>query len=303
MPAAGKLLEWGRRRLRQAGVEAPAREARVLLQAVSGWPPERLLAHPEAELETATAVAFVRRVERRRTGTPLHYLVGEREWAGLRLRVNPRVLIPRPETELLLERALKLLAAGRRGAGLTWAADLGTGSGALALALALRGGPGLRVLAVEAEAGALAVARWNAERLGVARRVRLVRADAARGLAGLGKGRRGRAGARFLSLVVANPPYVAAAQAAELPREVRREPRRALLAGDGGAGPARRWAEAVRPWLRPGAWLLLETDEAAAARLAESLERLGYRRVRPGFDLAGRPRWVEASWPDGRARG
>ncbi|MDI3298818.1 MAG: HemK family protein methyltransferase [Bacillota bacterium] len=301
MTTAGALLEEARRRLDAAGVGRPALEARLLLQAVSGWPPERLLAHPEAEVRPAWAAAFRRRVERRLAGEPLQLLVGGREWAGFLVRVNRRVLVPRPETELLLERALELLAAAPPAErGLRWAADLGTGSGALAVGLALRGGPRLRVLALEAEAGALAVARWNAERAGVARRVRFLRGDAARGLAGLATGRRGGRRARFLALVVANPPYVPPEETGELPAEVRREPRRALLAGEGGIGPARRWAGAVRPWLLPGAWLLLESGEAAAGRLAGALDRLGYRVTRVGADLAGRPRWVEARWPGGR---
>ncbi|MDI3316823.1 MAG: HemK/PrmC family methyltransferase [Bacillota bacterium] len=308
----GELLLQARRRLAEAGSEAPALEARLLLQSVSGWPVERLLAHPEAELPRAWESAVLQRVERRRAGEPLQVLVGRLEWAGFPLRVNRQVLVPRPETELLLERALELAQRAPAVDGFRWMLDLGTGSGALAVGLALRGGPRVRVLALESEPGALAVARMNAERSGVARRVRFLGGDAARGLAGLVRGRpggpscrwaggrwRGGKRARFLALVVANPPYVPPAEVVELPPEVRREPRRALLAGEGGIGPGRRWAAAVRPWLAAGAFLVMESGETGAWRLADAVGRLGYREVRVRADLAGRPRWVEARWLPG----
>jgi release factor glutamine methyltransferase len=246
--------------------------------------------------EVATAAR--RMTARRAAGEPLQYVFGHWPFRGLDLLVDPRVLIPRPETEQVVEVALgeaRRLGAGHRasGAGLV-AVDAGTGSGAVALALASELGPGAlrEVWATDASADALAVAAANVEAWRASGRGDRPDVELARGswLEPLPERLRGA-----VDLVVANPPYVSADEWRGLAAEVRAEPRQALVAGPGSDGtPGLADVEALleqcRDWLRrPGAAVveLAPRQAAPAQRLAV---RLGYDEVRVEPDLAGRPR-------------
>ncbi len=209
--------------LRAAGVEEPRFDAEVLLGHATGWERARIAASPEAELPAAAARRFAETVRRRLRREPVAYIVGRRWFRNLELDVDRRVLIPRPETELLVELALEL----RPGSVL----DVGTGSGAVALAIADEL-PGSEVTATDTSAAALEVARANAERLGLAGRVRFLEGSLPAQGAHV---TRGAGEAQSFDLVVANLPYVAEPEWPALQPEVTEwEPREALLAGPDG---------------------------------------------------------------------
>ena len=202
-PTVRDLLLEARPRLAATPFGAPAREASLLLGQVTGFSEAQILTHPERPVATAEAARFGALLERRLTGEPVAYLLGEREFYGRSFHVDRRVLIPRPETEHVVETALGLhLQAGAR------ILDVGTGSGCLAVTLALEI-PGSSVVATDLSPGALAVASGNARRHGVADRVHLVGADL---LAGLDLSR--------FDLLVSNPPYIDLAEAPTLSPEV-----------------------------------------------------------------------------------
>jgi release factor glutamine methyltransferase len=250
----------------------------LLLHALGRAPDQRawLLAHDTDLLDAAIGPAFLALCARRRTGEPVAYLVGEKEFHGLALRVDHRVLVPRPDTETLVDWALdclRPLAAPR-------VLDLGTGSGAIALAIA-RARRDAQVSAVDASADALAVARGNAERLGLP--VRFAQAD---WLAGA---------ASDHDLIVSNPPYIAAGDA-HLPA-LRHEPQQALVAGRDGLDDIRRIVQAAPAHLRAGGWLLLEHGHDQAEAVRALLAGRGFAEVQSRDDLAGIARCSGGKWP------
>jgi release factor glutamine methyltransferase len=215
-------------------------------------------------------------VERRRTREPLAYILGEWGFRGLTLKVDRRVLVPRPETEVLVERCLEHL----RDLSNPRVLDVGVGSGAIALAIADEH-PGARLLAVDRSAEALDAAGENLARAAVNGRVELRQGDLLAGLAGP------------FDLVVSNPPYVSPEEYETLQPEIRLfEPREAVV----GVGVGAKIARDARAVLAPGGWLLLECGDGRAADLAAELERLGYGDVMRTLDLAGRERVVEGQW-------
>jgi release factor glutamine methyltransferase len=234
-------------------------------------------------------------VERRLTGEPLQYVLGRWSFRGLDLAVDPRVLIPRPETEVVAEIALGEarglhLSPPRRGGPLT-VADLGTGSGALALALAAEL-PGAEVWATDISPAALAVARANLTALAppAASRVHF-----AEGMwyEALPAGLRGR-----LRVIVSNPPYVTEAEFAGLPAEVRdHEPTGALVAGPTGRESLEHLVAGGLDWLEPGGSLVLELAPDQATPLVAAAEAAGYDGVAVHRDLAGRDRVLVARRP------
>jgi len=265
----GLLLD-ARARLAQAAL-GPPREANLLLAHVLGWSEARVLARGETALAEPDARAFQALIARRLTGEPVAYLVGEREFFGRPFRVDLRVLIPRPETEHLIEAALALpLPAAPR------ILDIGTGSGCIACTLALEL-PGARVVASDISPAALAVARDNAARLG-AGGVRFVASDldAALPLAGF-------------DLVVSNPPYIGLEERADLPPDVVLfEPHRALFSPLESDTILRRLLAAATV-LPPGAFMVLEIGCGQAERLTDAVAPgLLLREVRR--DYAGIPR-------------
>ena len=276
------LLEHGWAQL--AGSSESARlDAELLLAHVLRQPRSYLQAHDDERIDAATITRYEALLARRVQGEPLAYLTGEREFWSLPLAVTPDVLIPRPETELAVERCLAL-----RGADPAAVADLGTGSGAIALALAVER-PQWRILATDCAAGALQVARANAQRLGV-QNVQFLQSDWFAALPG-----------REFDLIVSNPPYVAAADPAL--HALRYEPAVALSPGASGMEALRRIVQQATAHLLPGGWLVLEHGAAQAAELAHALVGAGYARVRCHPDLAGFDRVTEAQWPDRTASG
>jgi release factor glutamine methyltransferase len=258
--------------LRATAGRIDASEARLLLAHALAAPRSQLLAHPERALDGEIRDRFAAFVARRAAGEPIAYIAGEREFWGLSLRVSPAVLIPRPETELLVERALERIPDAAPKSVL----ELGTGSGAVAIALA-RERPRARVVATDVSEDALAVARENAARHAAA--IAFVRGD---WLAA--------AGAERFDVIVSNPPYVAEGDPHLSRGDPRFEPRVALDGGRDGLECIQRIALGARMHLEPAGWLLLEHgyDQGAACR--ELLLGAGYEDVHDHADLAGQPR-------------
>ena len=254
-----------------AGSETPRLDAELLLAAALGLDRTALFLDPGREV-TGTAVrAFQDAVRRRSAGRePVAYITGTRGFRHIELAVDPRVLVPRPETELLVEVGVELIAEGAR------VVDVGTGSGAVALALA-RERPDLVVLATDSSADALAVARTNAARLGLDDVV-FIHGDL---LAGVGE----------VDAVLSNPPYVAERERATLAPEItRHEPPGALFAGEDGLDVIRRLVPAAAA---AGARLLaLELGEGQAPAVTALLQHAGFGDVDVRRDLAGIERVV-----------
>ncbi|HEX5505278.1 MAG TPA: peptide chain release factor N(5)-glutamine methyltransferase [Thermomicrobiales bacterium] len=260
-------------RLRAAGSESPRLDAEVLLMHVLGWDRARLYAGLREPLAAGAAAAFAALVERRAAGEPVAYLTGHREFRGLDFAVGPGVLVPRPETECLVE----WLLARARG---RWSAprvvDVGTGSGAIALALA-RELAGARVVGVERAADALTYAAENRRRLGLARRVALVRGDL---LDPLGAA----------DIIAANLPYLRPAQ---LHPGIAAEPREALLGGADGLDAYRALLPQAAARLATSGLLALEMDpDQAVALVALCRAAFPGAAVGVGHDLAGLARFV-----------
>jgi release factor glutamine methyltransferase len=262
-PTLAQALEAARRR----GLERL--DAQILLLHVLGRSPHDrawLLAHDDARLDAATLRAFDDLCTRRAAGEPVAYLLGRKEFFGLDLAVDRRVLVPRPDTESLVEWALELLD----GTPAPRILDLGTGSGAIALALLSRR-PDAHVEATDLSADALAVSRGNAERLGLPLQLRQ-----AAWLDGAGDG---------WSLIASNPPYIREGDP-HLPA-LAHEPRTALTAGEDGLCDIRTIVGQALPCLAPGGWLLLEHGWDQAEVVRALLEESGFTRVGSRRDLAG----------------
>ena len=278
--ALAEAVALGRGRLCAAGVETADLEARVLLERAAGLDRAALLSRGREPLDPAVAERYERLLADRERRIPLSYLTGEREFWSLPLAVDARVLVPRPETETLVEAALERLGPSAR------VADVGTGSGAVAIALATER-PGAAIWAVDRSGPALEVARANAAAHGVGERIVFLEGDLAAPLAQL---------EGTLDAVVSNPPYVPSAEIERLEPEVRdHEPRLALDGGeDGLAVIARLVAQA--PWpLRPGGWLLLEVGAGQAGAVAALLRDAGaWDPAQTLRDLAGVERVVAA---------
>jgi release factor glutamine methyltransferase len=252
-----------------AGCGLDAREARLLLSEATGFSQASVLAHAERDVPPQAQAMFADWAARRRAGEPVAYLLGRREFYGLPLAVSPAVLIPRPETELLVELALVHLADDEAAS----AVDLGTGSGAVALAIK-RHRPRARIVATESSAAALEVAQRNAMRLALEVELRH------------GLWFEPLAGERF-DLAVSNPPYVAEGDPHLAQGDLRFEPRGALAAGADGLAALRAIAAAAAAHLRPAGWLLLEHGEGQDGAVRELLAQAGFAGVASWPDLAG----------------
>jgi release factor glutamine methyltransferase len=269
---APEIVERVAATLADAGVPDPRTDAEILVAEVHGISRSALYV-PDGELSAAALGRLEALVERRRLREPLQYVLGEWGFRRLTLAVDPRALIPRPETEMLVERCLALLAGVPEPSVL----DVGVGSGAIALGVADER-PDARVVAVDASADALSLARENAERTGLAGRVELVHGDLFAGLGGP------------FDLVASNPPYVSEAELPGLEPEVRDWEPRAALVGD---GITEAIAAGAREVLVPGGAIVLETAGGKAGEVALLLERLGYTGVRATPDLTGAARIAE----------
>ena len=281
------VWERGERRLGQAGVPRARAEAALLLGHLLGRSDAALRAHDDESVEPVVAGAFERLCERRAAGEPLAYLTGRREFWSLDLRISPGVLIPRPETEHLVEAALEVL-----GGGALRIADAGTGSGCVGLALA-RERPECLVVALDRSPQALALAIDNARRLGLADRFHAVRSD------GLGAVHPGAG----LDAIVSNPPYVPLGQWPGLMKDVRdHEPLGALSPGSDGLAATRRLVGEAAERLRPGGWLLFEIDPASAPAALELPGAADWEVPDLHRDLEGRERVVRVRRLRGRRR-
>jgi release factor glutamine methyltransferase len=255
-----------------------ALEAGLLLACALCTTRARLMSHAESAVEPAAERHYRALIERRARGEPLAYLTGTREFWSLALTVTPAVLVPRPETELLVERALALCSAPQ-----ARVADMGTGSGAVALALASER-PRWQVTATDLSAAALAVARANAARLalsGIAFRE--------------GSWFEPLTGERF-DLIVSNPPYIASDDPALEDPALAHEPRLALTPGADALACLRAIARDAPQHLHPGGWLLLEHGTAQGAALRDELVLAGFRSVRSHRDLGGHERITEGRY-------
>lgn len=256
--------------------DSPKLDAEVLLGFVLGQSRTYLYTWPERELSATQQSLLEELVARRASGTPVAYLVGEREFWSLPLQVNEHTLIPRPETELLVEQALARLPRSGR------ALDLGTGTGAIALALASER-PDAEIWAVDASREALKVARANVERLGLP--VQLVHSDWFAQLSGQ----------RF-HLIVSNPPYIAEADPHLGQGDVRFEPLTALASGRDGLADIRQIVARAPAHLHPGGWLLFEHGYDQGAPVRELLTQAGFSGVETVQDYGGNDRVTLGQW-------
>ncbi|ERS89066.1 MULTISPECIES: peptide chain release factor N(5)-glutamine methyltransferase [unclassified Halomonas] len=270
------LLVEAATRLVAAGSPSARLDAEVLLCHVLGVERTWLYTWGDRPAEAAAARRFRELVARREAGEPVAYLTGEREFWGLALATDPSTLIPRPDTETLVEAALAL-APATRGRLL----DLGSGSGAIALAFASER-PGWRVLGLELQPEAVALARHNAARHALTN-AEFRESDWFSALAA------GATAERF-DLIVSNPPYIAADDPHLAEGDVRFEPRSALVAGDAGLADLRHLVARAREHLRPAGWLLLEHGFRQAAAVRQALLAAGYAEVASRRDLGGHER-------------
>ena len=274
------LLAESARRLKQAGIEGARSEARWLLAHVTGEPESVLLAHGEREVPADARARFDDLIARRAAREPFAYLVGERELYGRRFVVDARVLVPRPETETLIEAALDALASSPVATPLV--VDVGTGSGAIACTLALER-PDWRVVGSDLSADALAVAAINRRQLGLERRFGLVCGRLLDWLR------------QPADLVVANLPYIPSSRVPELMPEVSRwEPTLALDGGEDGTVLIRRLLEDARRVVRPGGTIVLELDPEQIPLLTTAIPGVRTQAIR---DLAGLDRVLRVDLP------
>ena len=255
------------RALAAAGIEPS--EARLLLAEACGFSEASVIAQGEQELPPEIEARFRAMAERRRNGEPIAYIVGRREFYSLPLSVGPSVLIPRPETELLVDLALERIPA-RQDANVL---DLGTGSGAIALAIK-RHRPRARVVAIEMSAATLEFAKRNAAKLGLEIDLRH------------GRWFEPVRGERF-DMVVTNPPYVALEDPHLNQGDVRFEPRYALVAGPDGLDEIREITRDAAQFVRPEGWLLLEHGLGQEKTVQELVAAAGFDSVTTWPDLAG----------------
>jgi release factor glutamine methyltransferase len=262
-------------KLDASGVPSPRVDAEILVAEVLGSTRSALYS-ADTQLSEQHVIRLRSLVDRRRAREPLAYILGEWGFRGLTLKVDRRVLVPRPETEVLVERCLEHLLDLSEPRVL----DVGVGSGAIALAIADEH-PAARILAVDRSADALAAAQENLARTPVDGRMEFRQGDLLAGISGP------------FDLVVSNPPYVSPEDFDTLEPEVRLyEPRDAIV----GVGVGAEIARGARAVLAPGGWLLVECGDGQAADLAAEFERVGYGDVVRTRDLADRERVVEGRW-------
>ncbi len=275
-----QALERATKELAAEGIPTAVQDAQLLLLHAAGINRASLLAHPERMLSVQELKRYRQLIDRRKHHEPIQYITGEREFYGLTFKVGSGVLIPRPETEHLVEAALDRIPAGTPAR----IVDVGTGSGAIAIALAVAR-PFLSILATDISAAALEIAKSNAAAHGVDERVRFDESDL---LASLEHGR--------LDMVVSNPPYIASGERQTLDAEVREfEPATALFAGPTGVEIYERLIPQAANALRPGGWLLMEIGAGQQLQLSQLLK--DWSNVSFILDLQGIPRVAVAQRP------
>jgi release factor glutamine methyltransferase len=268
--------------LARKGVESPRLHAELLLAHLLGLPRMKLYLNFERPLAPAEVDGLRELVRRRGQREPLQHITGSTSFCGLEIAVSREVLVPRPETELLAERARLFLSTINPGP--STALDFGTGSGCIAIALAVNA-PAAHILALDISASALALARQNADRHGVGGRIEFLRGDGLAALPG---------GAPF-DLIVGNPPYSPSAEIETLAPEVRDfDPRAALDGGADGLDFYRRLAEGARPRLKADGKIMLEFGDGQAGALAELFRQQNWIVEAVVEDYTQRPRILVA---------
>jgi release factor glutamine methyltransferase len=278
MPTIKTLLHQAVAQLQDV-TDSPNLEAEVLLAYVLDRPRTYLFAHSEVSPSPEAVVRYRRFVQRRCANEPLPYITGRIAFFGLTMMVTPDVLIPRPETELLIEEAL----AWHRAHPTRTAADVGTGSGCIAVALAVHA-PAMHLWATDRSPAALRVAHRNAVHHGVADRIDFLGGDLLTPLS------------EPVDMILSNPPYIAPGAWDHLPPSVRREPRAALLAGPQGLDVIVRLLQQTRTYLRPRGLLLMEIGAQQGKVVREIAQRLlpdGHHEILP--DLAGKDRVLKVT--------
>lgn len=263
--------------LRAAGIDHEVMEGSLLLAHVLGRDRTFVIAHADETLPPTQLDEFQLLVARRAAGEPLEYITGHQEFFGLDFKVNPDVLIPRPETELIVEAALELLKDNAA----PYFADIGTGSGCIAVSL-LHELPNARALATDISSVALQVARSNAARHGVSERLRLIESD---GFAAIDV-------TESFDLVVSNPPYVSDEEMKALQREVRREPVAALAGGADGFSIIRRLLHDAPAHLTSGGLFIFEIGFGQGERVKDLIDVDVWELIEMRRDLQGIPRTV-----------
>lgn len=265
----------GAQRLREGGVAESRRDAGSLLAHVLDRDRTFVIAHAGDELDGEQFEVFQSLIKRRAAGEPLQYITGHQEFFKLDFEVTPAVLIPRPETELIVEAALELLSDDLD----PRIADIGTGSGCLAISL-LHERATARAVATDVSLAALQIARRNATRHGVADRLELIGSD---GLTAVGA--RG-----FFDLIVSNPPYVSEDEMKALQREVNYEPRAALAAGPDGLSIIRRLLDETRSFLRPRGHFVFEIGFGQSHAVRQLIDQRVWELIEIRADLQKIPR-------------
>ena len=282
---------WAIDAFKRAGVESSVLSSDLLLGFVTGRDRVYVLSHAEDNLPEGDWEYYRSLVLRHAKGEPLQYLTGEREFFGLDFHVTPEVLIPRPETEILVEAALGIIRE-RLGSSVTFV-DVGTGSGCIAVSVAHEV-PSCRGWATDISAQALEVARKNALRHKVLAQIQFVRADLLDCFHGKS----------FFDLILCNPPYVPLEEYNPLPTGVRNyEPRQALFGGRDGLDFYRRMAPAARPRLKPGGFVLFEAGAGQAEGIARLIEKEGLELQEIFNDLQGIPRCLVTRKREWRGNG
>lgn len=266
------------KQLAETGVPDPTVDASLLLSHLTGKSPLSLRLDTDTHLSKEMEIAYQTLIEKRAERIPLQWLTGTQSFCGHEFLVTPDVLIPRPETALLAERAIELSANKPD----FFILDLCCGSGCIAITCALEL-PGVNVTATDLSDAALAVARKNAEKHGV--QVRFVQGDLFEAVNG-----------ERYNVIVSNPPYIPTEVCSELQEEVRQEPLMALDGGLDGLDFYRRIAKEAGDHLKPGGVLLLEIGIDESAEVTELLKLNGFTDIKITDDMAGIPRMVEGHW-------
>ena len=271
----GNAVLQGAQRLQDAALREPRREAGSLLAHVLGRDRSFVIAHTNDALTDEEWEAFQSVTERRAAGEPLQYITGHQEFFKLDFEVTPEVLIPRPETELIIEMALELLRDDPQ----PYFADIGSGSGCIAISM-LHELPAARAIATDVSISALRVAQRNAERHGVGDRLEMIESDCFSALHEKGP----------FSLIVSNPPYVANDELKCVQREVRYEPRAALAAGSDGLSIVRRLLGEARPFLRSAGYFVFEIGFGQSEAVEHLIDPRVWKLREVRADLQGIPR-------------
>jgi len=276
-----ELYHQGREVIRQSGMDNPELEASLLLAKALSIEAKDIYAHPERQLGPEEVEEFNRLLERRIRREPMAYILGEKEFYSRSFTVTPDVLIPRPETEILVEEALKILENFTS----PWIIDVGTGSGCIAVTLGCERRDA-RIFATDISYEALLVARENSDRHGVSQGVSFICSD----LLGCFKD-------ESFDLVVSNPPYVKGSDYPGLDREVRDyEPKLSLLGGEEGIDYIKEIVLQSKTVLKKGGWCIIEVGVNQSGRVTEMFEEAGFKDISLTRDLSGIERVIKGKW-------